>query len=219
MNERFVATSASCILGRKLEEIEIRVGLYRLNDTEKIIYRASKLIIEPTYEKNHEHSDEGNLGLIQLNRPIEFIDNRVEPACLNLKKVVKSEFDVFMAVGFGAIEPSYKNGSKEILVGFPSNDLKYAYFHENFFCLSSFICVKPVKEGDSTCSHDYGGPLSRMQLHGRVDVEGVHSRLLGRKDGDNGYISNECTGPAIYTRFQPFRAFLEQHIRDNYCTL
>lgn len=222
MNELFVATSARCILNRTIEEIEIRVGLHRLNDTEKMVYRASELIIEPTFLKNQrdqKSSNEGDLGLIKLTSPINFIENRVEPACLNLKTANKSESDVLMAVGFGSVEPSYRNGSKEILVGFPSNDLKYAYFRENFFCLSSFICVQPVKEGDSTCSHDYGGPLSRLRLHGHVDVEGVHSQLIGRADGENRFISNECKGPAIYTRFKLFRTFLEQHIQNNYCTL
>lgn len=219
MNEQFVATSGRCLLNRTLDEIEIRIGLHRLNDTEKLVYRASELIIEPNFLKNHKSSNQGNLGLIKLSSPIRFVENRVEPACLNLEKTIKSQFDVLMAVGFGSVEPTYRNGSKEILVGFPSNDLRYAYFHENFYCLSSFICLQPVKEGDSTCSHDYGGPLSRLRLHGRVDVEGVHSQLIGRADGENKYISNECTGPAIYTRLQSFKAFLEEHIRDNYCTL
>ena len=42
-------------------------------------------------------------------------------------------------------------------------------------------------------------------------VEGVHSHLIGQTDGNNNkYFTNECNGPAIYTRFQSFKSFFKK---------
>ena len=65
----------------------VRVGLSRLDDKISVnnSYRISKTLIHPSYNAFYGNAVK-DVGLIKLAEQIEFIDRKVEPACLDLNQ-------------------------------------------------------------------------------------------------------------------------------------
>lgn len=95
----------------------------------------------------------GDIAIVKLARPIQFIKGHLEPACINL--VGRNRYpNGLMASGFGTISKSYKHDNGTYVQGELSNLNKKAYFTEEFKgCRNFLICVNS-RNGDSACNGD-----------------------------------------------------------------
>ncbi|KAK4336522.1 hypothetical protein RND71_044238 [Anisodus tanguticus] len=88
------------------------------------------------------------------------------------------ELDGKEILGWGATEKTIDNE----FIGAYSDSLKEAVFKEDkkAKCVSSLLCVKEVKKGDSVCHGDEGGPIHYTE-NGITTVEGLLDFIEGKK--------------------------------------
>ena len=129
-------------------EVEVRVGLHHLDD---------KNLDDKTYEVEkiflHDFSSPslpGDIAVLKLSQPLEFIEAQVEPACLNTE--FKDAYDVLMASGWGTTSISRKDtNTGKLHTGDVSPVLKQAFFYEDKKgCKEYLICIDSDNR-DSVC--------------------------------------------------------------------
>lgn len=79
---------ASCAVNLNPEASVVRVGLAKLNDDNNLFsysYRVSRTFIHPSFNAYYG-TNVKDVGLVKLADEIELIENKVEPACLDLSK-------------------------------------------------------------------------------------------------------------------------------------
>lgn len=135
----------------KLQNLRIRVGTNNLDDIKnETVYKAKRVLHGLRFIGKYPN-EINSFALIETERPIEFVPNKIQPACLPTTHQSYDEKEQLNAIGFGAIKKivnsPYSNGPVVL-----SKKLKQAYFYSDekmgLSCNETLICVKPIKKGD-----------------------------------------------------------------------
>ncbi|KAK4337257.1 hypothetical protein RND71_044160 [Anisodus tanguticus] len=172
LNNHYVLTAAHCTMGKNPEDFTVRVGIQSIMELyEDKVYNVKNLI----HRELKNPGDFGDFSLIEVDRPIQFEDGRVEPGCLNLKDNYFS--DELLSAGWGLTSRPWDdlsgNNEKTNYNPYDTYDLKYYFSTQTEKdCKPHDICVIAKNEGDSACSGDSGGPLMHTK-NGKTSVVGM----------------------------------------------
>ncbi|CAL7940151.1 unnamed protein product [Xylocopa violacea] len=212
INDRYVLSSASQLVGSTVPEIKVSLGEYdRCNlDVSSIIFSVESLILHPEYNsESHAH----NLALVKLSQPIKF-DRRILPICLpNPGSTYLGQ--VGTLVGWTLSKPEDKNSNQTCRprkLGLPilgyneciRSGINLMNFHNDSGCAG-------VLGGSSiVCQNDVGSSVQYRSYAGVYDLIGITSDI------------NECgSSPAvsIFTRVGPHLNWILQQTKDAcYCS-
>ena len=161
-------TAAHCVNTKTARDIKVRVGLHTLDDPD---IEGKTYFVEQIIQHDYTTPTKpGDIAILKLTKPIQFISGQVEPACYNtLERQYESELK---ASGWGTTTISKKIQGKletgkliklkkknyKILnlfsfyyfIGVVSPVLKQAYFTANPKCENYLICIDSAKR-DSVC--------------------------------------------------------------------
>ncbi len=77
-------TAAHCVKGQSPSQMQVRVGLHYLSEAnQRNTYAVRRIYSNPSYSRTDRP---GDYAILELAQPIEFIQGRVEPACINTMK-------------------------------------------------------------------------------------------------------------------------------------
>lgn len=214
LNKNWVLTAAHCTMGKTAEDITVRVGIHSIVQLygEKI-YNAKTVI----QNELKNPGDFGDFALIEVDRPIEFEDGKIEPGCLNLKD--ENFSDDLLSAGWGITSRTWKDISDEngVMHSLPYDTYELKYYFSTQTkedCKPHDICIDAKNKGDSACNGDSGGPLMHTK-NGKTSVVGMAGFVTSKVEDDKIYF---CNGQASYSRVKMYKDLIKKHAGE-ICTV
>ncbi|XP_020278716.1 vitamin K-dependent protein C-like [Pseudomyrmex gracilis] len=212
INDRYVITAASELVGATAPEIKVSLGEYdRCNlEISSVNISAESIILHPEFNPESYTHD---LALIRLSRPTKF-EKRISPVCLpNPGSTYLGQ--VGTLVGWTA---STSENNSDIRTCRPRKlGLPILGYNE---CVKAGInamsfnddygCIGVVGTNSLVCENDVGSSLQYRSYFGIYDLIGIIPRI------------NKCDSspsPTVFTRIGPRLDWILQHTKDAcYCT-
>lgn len=228
LNERQVLTAAHCVYKYTKEDLQVVVGMNYLHDKNAATFRVEKLNWDFDYSRTGRQPDEaGDIAVITIVGHFDFKNQLIKPACID--SVLDHEYGILMASGWGYVLSNIRSpfGSSPNHI---SDRLKKAYFYyrgpdsgglqlERQCGNLHLVCLDSVKQGDSICDGDSGGPLhSRFSNKDKsgLAVIGVAGFVTGNRVGN--ILTKFCNGPSFYQRIAYYKDFLNLRVgKRNVC--
>ncbi|KAG8443118.1 hypothetical protein GDO86_011798 [Hymenochirus boettgeri] len=162
LNELWVVTAAHCFLGYEKERSSFRI-LFGAHNTLNLgpktqIRKIEKWILHEQFSKpRHEY----DIGLIRLNKPIQFNDY-IQPACLPPRSVDVFKMNDCYIAGWGYLEEEFKTRTNilqdayvELINSVRCNSTDWY----NGLVKDHNLCAGYENGGSDICKGDSGGPL------------------------------------------------------------
>ncbi|KAH8365861.1 hypothetical protein KR093_006514 [Drosophila rubida] len=212
---RHVLTAAHCILD---DLIVVRLGEYDLSRDDETQHVDIKVVKKISHPQFHKRSGRGDLGIIHLERNVEFTD-LIIPICMpkSDRLMAKSyiNFNPFI-IGWGKTEEGGQSANilNELQVRVWDNEVchtSYAKLNRSFTDNqfdSAVICAGDLQGGKDSCQGDSGGPLMAPEIYGR----NVKFFLIGVVA--YGYGCARPNAPGVYTSTRYFMNWIIDQIQD-----
>ncbi|RWR99723.1 serine protease 7-like protein, partial [Dinothrombium tinctorium] len=201
-DETTIITAAHCIPQRAgLQTIlNVCIGSVRLDDPNRVCYRAIDAIIHPGWNPRYFVNDIAIIKVSRMNIPMVsrtgglLANNVCEPKRSNY-------MGSFVVSGFGRNSRYSHNQSNRLQIAqlVPAGDAcrqVNPYFDEK-----TQLCLKGI-QGETACQGDSGGPVTYINEEGHHELVGVVS--YGRQD---------CPrhGGVAYTNVHAYLSFIKQY--------
>ncbi|KAH8302724.1 hypothetical protein KR044_010131, partial [Drosophila immigrans] len=213
ISARHVLTAAHCILD---DLIFVRLGEHDLStDTET---QHIDVNVKVPYPNFHRRNGRGDLGIVYLERNVEFTDYIV-PICLpeSPRLRAKSHVDANpFVIGWGKTQEGGKSANilNELQVPVWENEVcrtSYAKLNRSFTedqFDAAVLCAGDLQGGKDSCQGDSGGPLMAPD----VTPRSVRFYLIGVVA--YGYGCARPNAPGVYTSTQYFMDWIIEKVQD-----
>lgn len=211
LSDNLILTAAHCVTDdtlapRPAKGLGVGIGndLNLVNIYNKGRIQVDKIFVHPDYNVSGKDTTH-DIAIVRLAERIDFESEGIRPACL-LQETGNGirDYGEITATGWGSVSKMNFNYITRTWSGYKASlQLKEATFKdissESSTCKENnkLICIGPVKEGESVCKGDSGGPL-HYRLEGNTFVVGVTSFGSTKKVGP--FEIQACVKDAGYTR-------------------
>lgn len=168
-------SAAHCIANKTSEDFYVHVGLHDILkiDNDKVF--KVKSVFKLSYENP---SIFGDFSLIELEKPIKFIQGDIKPACSNFVDQIFQ--DNLLSAGWGNTARTWQDlKDKSATFHHPPKQTKMLWYYfsgqiQDESCPPNDICIKARNPEDSVCHRDSWGPLM-LTKNGKTSVVGITS--------------------------------------------
>ncbi|KAL6422457.1 hypothetical protein ACFW04_010629 [Cataglyphis niger] len=212
INDRYVMTAASQVIGATVPEIKISLGEYDrcTLDISSVNVSVESVILHPEFNpESHTH----DLALIRLSRPTKF-EKRISPICLpNPGSTYLGQVGTLSGWTISKSEDNIDTWTcRPRKLGLPI--LGYNECIKSGINLTNFNddygCIGVVGTSSLVCENDIGFSVQYRSYAGVYDLIGIIPSI------------NKCDNvirPTIFTRIGPRLDWILQHTKDAcYCT-
>ncbi|XP_019541656.3 CLIP domain-containing serine protease B8 [Aedes albopictus] len=219
ISNSFVVTAAHCLAGSMLQKVGdlkfVRLGEYDVqNDPDCIIIndqylectdgiidvRPKSIIVHPDYQA-HSSSQDHNIGLIELNHPVEFSDF-IRHICL---RTVDSGMmgAIMFESGWGRLNRLVEGELTSVSI--PLKLKKKLTYIDHDTCSKTYRSLQVQLTSDQICAADrrskdsYNGNIGSPLM--QFDMKKAAWVLTGLRDTQH---CENCTNPGIYTNVHKY---------------
>ncbi|CAG9864420.1 unnamed protein product [Phyllotreta striolata] len=199
ISDSFLLTAAHCV--GPFAPSKARIGVTRLNDTEHVDVKISKIVRHPSWDAANHFND---IALLELARKLDF-NSKITPACLYTEQ---DDPAGLIVTGWGRTSESTETVSWlqwANLSSVPIENCTARYIEASFGTqnvTSKQICATAASNDSraDACQGDSGGPLQIKHKYGVYKIVGVVS--YGAHCGSGSI-------PGAYTRVSAYLDWIE----------
>ncbi|CAG7642603.1 unnamed protein product [Allacma fusca] len=208
VNSKYVVTAAHCIKNQISSRMEVLFNVHNAsqfavsNDSMVERRKIKRFIVHSGW---NEKTVDNDIGLIELDKPIDFSTSPVRPICLPLNYSYNA-FDGLngTVAGWGYTTPGGRNSQVLNKIAVPIYSLedcqeKTVYGDK---VLAGMICAGFEQGGRDACTNDSGGPLT-VEEDGRTILVGIVSW---------GHGCARPKAPGVYTRVTQYIDWINKHM-------
>lgn len=214
VNDRWILTSAHCLVGENVEDIRVSVGVLQASEVAESAIEIENYWVHPSFTEGR--SRKHDIALVKTIRSIKDSSKHfVSPICLPYEDIDPK--DVFRAKvsGFGRTQDLlHSNKSRTASVNIVSDGLCEQLYTESpkVFDSTHMICAGDMKGQQDTCYSDTGNPLVVKNKNGSFILKGITS--FGASHG-----LYECEPradtPGVYTKVSRYLDWICETMANN----